>query len=51
MEKKPSWNPDPDSGVTIDFVKANGQTFEVAKAGEGKKLALCLHGFPELHYS
>lgn len=51
MEKNPSWNPDPDSGVTIDFVEANGQTFEVAKAGKGKKLALCLHGFPELHYS
>ena len=32
-------------------VEANGLTFEVAMAGEGEKLALCLHGFPELHYS
>ncbi|MFT6009036.1 MAG: pimeloyl-ACP methyl ester carboxylesterase, partial [Parasphingorhabdus sp.] len=35
----------------LSFVEANGQIFEVAQAGEGKKLALCLHGFPELHYS
>lgn len=47
----PSWNPDPESGITIRSVEANDQTFEVAQAGEGKKLALCLHGFPELHYS
>lgn len=32
-------------------VAANGQNFEVATAGTGPKLALCLHGFPELHYS
>ncbi len=51
MTDTPSWNPDPDSGITIQWVKANGQTFEVAQAGEGKKLAFCLHGFPELHYS
>lgn len=51
MTRKPSWNPDPDSGINIDWIEANGQTFEVAQAGEGKKLALCLHGFPELHYS
>ncbi|MFN2100465.1 alpha/beta fold hydrolase [Altererythrobacter sp. MF3-039] len=25
--------------------------FEVAQAGEGNRLALCLHGFPELNYS
>jgi pimeloyl-ACP methyl ester carboxylesterase len=46
-----SWNPAPASGITLQRVEANGQTFEVATAGEGKKLALCLHGFPELNYS
>ncbi len=51
MAKNASWNPEPASGIVIDWVKANGQTFEVAQAGEGKKLALCFHGFPELHYS
>jgi pimeloyl-ACP methyl ester carboxylesterase len=51
MTDTPSWNPDPDSGITIQWVEANGQTFEVAQSGEGKRLALCLHGFPELHYS
>ena len=29
------------------FVEANGQRFEVVEAGEGDRLALCLHGFPE----
>lgn len=51
MDKKASWNPDPTTGIAINWVEANGQTFEVAQAGESKKLALCLHGFPELHYS
>ena len=51
MEKQSSWNPDPASGISIEWIEANGQTFEVATAGQGKKLALCLHGFPELHYS
>ncbi|MEH6757626.1 MAG: alpha/beta hydrolase [Parasphingorhabdus sp.] len=51
MIKKASWEPDPTSGIAIKWIEANGQTFEVAEAGEGKKLALCLHGFPELHYS
>jgi len=46
-----SWSPDPGSGIAIDWVEANGLTFEVAQAGEGDHLALCLHGFPELHYS
>ena len=32
-------------------MEANGLTFEVATRGEGERLALCLHGFPELHYS
>jgi epoxide hydrolase 4 len=33
--------------IRFEFVKANGQTFEVAMCGEGENLALCLHGFPE----
>jgi epoxide hydrolase 4 len=45
----PSWSPPP--GITVREVAANGLTFEVAEAGEGEHLALCLHGFPELNYS
>lgn len=33
------------------MVEANGLRFEVAEAGSGDRLALCLHGFPELNYS
>ena len=53
MDRQPSWNPPEDSGIAIRFVEANGLTFEVAEAGpaESDHLALCLHGFPELHYS
>ena len=51
MQREPSWQPEPESGIAIQWVEANGQTFEVAAAGDGKKLVLCLHGFPELHYS
>lgn len=47
----PSWQPDPASGIRLREVAANGLTFEVAEAGEGDHLALCLHGFPELNYS
>lgn len=43
------------TGLADDFsiirVNANGLTFEVAEAGVGDQLALCLHGFPELNYS
>ncbi len=45
-----SW-PDPPPGIAIRTVAANGLTFEVAEAGSGDHLALCLHGFPELHFS
>jgi len=51
MEQNFSWHPDPHSGITVDWVEANGLRFEVAQAGQGDRLALCLHGFPELHYS
>lgn len=46
-----SWAPDPASGIAIRSVAANGLTFEVAEAGAGDHLALCLHGFPELAFS
>ncbi len=32
-------------------VPANGQVFNVAVAGDGERLALCLHGFPESSFS
>ncbi len=32
-------------------IRANGIDFHVATAGSGERLALCLHGFPELSYS
>jgi len=51
MDKQVSWQPEANSGIEIQWIEANGQTFEVATAGTGNKLALCLHGFPELHYS
>jgi pimeloyl-ACP methyl ester carboxylesterase len=35
----------------FEFVEANGQRFRVASLGEGERLALCLHGFPECWYS
>lgn len=38
--------------ATIDrTVRANGFDFHVTEAGDGDRLALCLHGFPELGYS
>ena len=38
-------------GIGHEFVEANGMRFSVATAGEGDRLALCLHGFPECWYS
>jgi epoxide hydrolase 4 len=46
-----SWTPSPDSGISQRFISANGQRFELAECGSGDRLALCLHGFPELNYS
>jgi len=37
--------------IQYQKVQANGLTFNVASCGEGERLALCLHGFPELSYS
>lgn len=39
------------SEVRHRFVRANGLRFHVAESGEGERLALCLHGFPECWYS
>jgi pimeloyl-ACP methyl ester carboxylesterase len=37
--------------IRHEYVRANGLRFHVAAAGEGDRLALCLHGFPECWYS
>jgi pimeloyl-ACP methyl ester carboxylesterase len=37
--------------IRHERVDANGLTFHVATCGEGGRLALCLHGFPECWYS
>ena len=40
-----------DSRIRTEFVETKGLSFEVDKCGEGNKLALCLHGFPEHSFS
>ncbi len=37
--------------IQYENVDANGLRFRVASCGTGDRLALCLHGFPELSYS
>lgn len=37
--------------ITTRTVEANGLRFAVDEAGEGDRLALCLHGFPESRFS
>jgi epoxide hydrolase 4 len=37
--------------IRHEFVRANGLRFHVAACGDGDRLALCLHGFPECWYS
>jgi pimeloyl-ACP methyl ester carboxylesterase len=37
--------------ITTIRVTANGLTFSVDTAGDGTRLALCLHGFPECKFS
>ena len=39
------------SDLQYQTIRANGIDFNVAVAGSGDRLALCLHGFPELSYS
>lgn len=48
-----AWTPPADSGIRARFVEANSLTFELAEAGpaDADRLALCLHGFPELNIS
>lgn len=46
-----SWTPDPGSAITQRMIHANGIDFELAETGSGDRLALCLHGFPELNFS
>ncbi|MDH3211588.1 MAG: alpha/beta hydrolase [Myxococcales bacterium] len=43
--------PAPAPGLRHEFVEANGLRFHVAACGDGERLALCLHGFPECWYS
>jgi pimeloyl-ACP methyl ester carboxylesterase len=38
-------------GIRHEEVRANGLRFHVAACGEGDRLALCLHGFPESWFS
>jgi pimeloyl-ACP methyl ester carboxylesterase len=37
--------------IQYQIVRANGIDFNVATAGTGERLALCLHGFPESSFS
>ncbi len=37
--------------ITTRKIQANGLTFAVDEAGEGRDVALCLHGFPESRFS
>ena len=48
-----SWKPGATLGITTRFVEANGQRLELAEAGDARspKLAILLHGFPELNFS
>jgi len=40
-----------DAAIRHENVRANGLRFHVASAGDGDRLALCLHGFPESWFS
>jgi pimeloyl-ACP methyl ester carboxylesterase len=40
-----------DASIRTEFVEAGELRFHVASCGEGERLALCLHGFPECWYS
>src|SRR3989338_3880670 len=39
------------TGISTAYIEANGLAFEVDMCGEGNKLALLLHGFPESKFS
>jgi pimeloyl-ACP methyl ester carboxylesterase len=40
-----------DVSIRQEFLEAGELCFELASCGEGERLALCLHGFPECWYS
>lgn len=40
-----------DDRISTIFVEANKLTFEVDQCGDGDRLAICLHGFPEHSFS
>jgi len=40
-----------DPRIETNFVSANNLAFEVDQCGDGNRLALCLHGFPEHSFS
>ena len=50
-----SWQPPATSGIVMRMQSANGLDFELAEMaatdGGTDRLALCLHGFPELNFS
>ncbi len=50
-----SWTPPADSGITVRMQAANGVNLELAELaaadGNTDRLALCVHGFPELNFS
>jgi len=39
------------ASIRLEFVEAGELRFQLAACGEGERLALCLHGFPECWYS
>ena len=47
MNETVSNTPLKDPRIRTEFIDANGLRFEVDVCGEGDRLALCLHGFPE----
>jgi len=50
---KRNWKPTRELAWSLNRkrIDANGLGFHVASCGEGERLALCLHGFPESWYS
>lgn len=50
-----SWTPPADSGIRVRMQAVNGVALELAELdaanGSTDRLALCLHGFPELNFS
>ena len=40
-----------DPAIREEVIKANGLRFKLLASGSGDRLALCLHGFPELAFS